>query len=644
MLTIDVKQMDQKLWVHNGTMMSGIHYSGPRIRNTDNGNNVTEKQSDLIFLACRGVHGYVGVMPAHVWDAFSSRSRRETDLNGIDAIPAWATPFMVALDDLPEALTRLIKLAKNSSSKYVNPTTGTLFPWWQLRPTVIPAGKPVVDIPTSKSLESSTMAILELWQLAWSVKDPKVEIAQNPIQPMLCDYLLRCPAVSEEWFRVEDKRGSENGLAIHSPGTKNPFHHTRQWHYLLCEFQIPQKRCHFIPRHMVEPDWQMADGAMLLEAVARFELPSVDDGAAFLEGIVKIVGETWEEVLRFTPPIDGIDLLGEEENRAKAKESDDDAEEEEPWSPQEVIEVDEERNGKGKGKQKQKQKPGQPGPQRGMTAQNERYRYRNSNLTWLHRPLNHAFAESGSMLLLPLDPGHAWGNAVVVQHDWTPSQVDELRRSEQLPYHLASRELLSRRCLVLRLEAMDPLSMRNGSLEYATGMRRRRYTGSRRPGCVFLISGVAPAGARYLRQQPNVFFIPSELLDCDEDPSVRSEDLSKAGYARDMPGMIGPANKAKQRKEIDLSHAMRGDIKNPSVFGVSVRDGASSDASALSNIHRFLYGGERKVGVHTVWYGGLGSFKPSDYHTTVAEVLQAYADGGRKYPILDGGPRLHSLT
>ena len=68
----------------------------------------------------------------------------------------------------------------------------------------------------------------------------------------------------------------------------------------------------------------------------------------------------------------------------------------------------------------------------------------------IYNCLNQQCCERKSLVLLAFDPGHPFGNAIIVEHDWTDAEVVNFRNRRVLPIQLYSGASVTKRCVVLR--------------------------------------------------------------------------------------------------------------------------------------------------------------------------------------------------
>ncbi|KAI9704035.1 MAG: hypothetical protein M1820_005657 [Bogoriella megaspora] len=389
----------------------------------------------LCVVVFEGLSDHIAIVPRALWGVRSTGSH-QGPLPLVTRIPPWIYPFVVHYNDLSQAVFRLFAAARLDGAWYENPTTGTRLLDWRPRITTRPHLQP------SPSLVAHASSNREVWALWDAIRDSNpvsgvgdVTVDTNPVGPLLCDFSLRIPGLPasigiEHKCSPQPKLGGPYRFTHHYLGSRSPFYPARRWHFCVIQFgsadDSPNYVC--IGRHEVNPQWHTLQAVDFPQGSICI-LRGPQAVADLLQKIRREAPAAIQSAREAPPPTDPSQHL-QVLYRSGATET-------AALDQQKVDQVD----------------AGDPETSDGPQSQQQKH------LPWLCDAVNRICAHRRSMVCLPLDSGHPWGNHVMVQHDWTDKDVAQYEKNGGiLPIDVFSGGKAARAtpCIPVRFQDMGP--------------------------------------------------------------------------------------------------------------------------------------------------------------------------------------------
>lgn len=399
--------------------------------------------AELYIVYFEGIEDYFALIPRVVVTRCSDVAGGILPL--MTGFPAFYVPFMVHVTRLAAAVELLtMSILNPDTAVYTNPETGTHMHGLRLAVSQMP---PICPVTSERDLElrnRSFAAIKSFWQTLKHVSDVKVSF--NAYAPLIADFLLTFELTGLE-IRIEHKcfcgpapgpdynSSSESLTTLTTRFFRNPFAFARQWHFLV--IQIPGARpdddvflC--IARNEVPDEWASLESLKVRHAVyqqTKRRYFGTNDGVRAMLDWMRLAGPKAihhaQQLLN--APVEqaydygAIDDLSSEEDEPSIADG----------SSEPADNFD--------------------GPHRQWRAPAQRRQY-TETLTFWSAQFNDFCCERGSLVCLPLDPGHPWQvNHVVVDHRWTQAEQYDYAVSRQLPLALYQHAVADNKAVALRI-------------------------------------------------------------------------------------------------------------------------------------------------------------------------------------------------
>ena len=501
-------------------------------------------------------------------------------------------PFMVHVSDLNEAVRSLWD-ASQGLTPYRNPSTGVSM--LGFRPQTVTCNS--VCRPCETKMVNSMLALQSLWASLEAIPDVRVRF--NPIAPLICDFLIKIPGCDTE-LRVEHKagegrtRGSTDGIRFiyELNSSRCPFHHSRQWHWLIWEPVNERGVCYCFGRHDAKNDW-----------ISQAVVSSRED-----DGHIRFSGpRRFENMVR---------RMGTEAQRAIDRANQLLAHQ--TWTPESHA------------AQNRYIDPG-------MKVKRELGEARGSHcpkwkLDWLCLAFNEQCARKGSMVLAPLDASHPLGNMVVVEHKWTEAERQDYFQNRLLPNATVGQP--QRLAVVVRFFNLSGCSEKGHWPLWMKSTHRAKSLTAQ----PFIILGdrtsLLSQGKPELN--PDYLFFPSEFTAFSDPDNVRCDRSVAAGH--NGSGYFRHESATENRFGTERKHnqlrpgiaILKGHEQDPLRHMVNLVDG-----SLYSHFLELLHGqGEQMVVRNPQSLMLNRSFHKAPYLTTMQRVHQAAWDYGCKFQFL----------
>lgn len=393
--------------------------------------------ADVYILAFEGLPDFLAIVPKAAWEHASDFAYNIDPL--LNRVPAFCQPFMVHTSQIAQAVKSLVDAG--SGTWYTNPTTGFTLTGYVSRRTTRPS-----LVPVEARMAHSYTSVSAFWRKIIDSGEAKAHL--NPIQPLICDFLLEIPGLSE-LLSVEHKvmaalSGLVNGNGIpvatrvtFEVGDRSPFSLARDHHVVIC--QAPGGVLNFICclRHEFEATWSTQHSPLT---------------STFLKSHTFIGPSGFADMMRFIADNAEKAIAAADQALGSSRHQDKDVEllfntNCDPHlihQDQLIFQDDEESS--------------ELGRNRSSHAR---------GLQWVCDRINEQCAEAGELICFPLDIGHPLGDHVIVEHNWTPDEkLAYTDRGRHLPAHIFSNEISSRKCVILRFMDLScnehawPISMR----------------------------------------------------------------------------------------------------------------------------------------------------------------------------------------
>ena len=457
-----------------------------------------KEMAELFILKFANLDKYLVLLPQSVWLSLSRSQQTRTDGAGVvglasDTLPS-LSPFVVYEQDLCDAVDSWMDAATLGRT-YRNPTTGVELIGYNPKLTNPP---PIIPASSQPNSMASYGAIRFLRQKILDSGVKGFELCFNPLAPLFADFHLRVPSTTSEEVHlllVEHKLGqtvpTTDGVSFrlhHSSPKRSPMHPLRQWHWLIWQLEetVPGWFC--FGCHDIKPDWRTKSWLSLTRAeVERYRY----------QDIVRMIEHIGNEASKAILAVQHI--LAEGSDAA-------DLEVLLTSNATTNVTVD-----------------AQTGPATGPKSHAEWH----SGLHWLYDRFNKQCKNGGSLVLLPLDGRHPYGNYVIAEHTWTPEQGSDFDQTRALPiqafdaYIGRGQSKRPRRCVVMRFWDMSRSGHFYGA--FLTIRVSHRYHPSTDQSYMIVGSILDSDVLANMEQQPQYLLLPSEFQKQLGKPGDKSE-------------------------------------------------------------------------------------------------------------------------
>lgn len=427
-LTFDVKSVAFRPVNANIHARGGLHQLAYRWTE-----HKVDEVADIILVEYEGVEDYIGVLPKDVWNQVVEYGYGIEPL--IAKVPYWSQIFMVHRTDLHEALRRVLRAARDGLP-YVNPTLKIEFDLW--RPAALSTGSCLLT--QNKAANTAMDAILRFKKAIDKIEGAK--LIENPLQPLVCDFLLRLPHLAGLLF-VEHKCCTirpGRPMTLRDTGKSSPFAPARMWHFVVFE-DLSRDSFICIPRHRVGDEWY-SRSQLDWDDVSEFHVSGRDSMPSIVQKM-----------------LDAAEPAFQASRAAVQYHSDDGCEALVSSSAIKSLK-----------KVAAARMTPYKRPEKVYGSSHKGVEFYLKGLPWLSPDLNRWCSHYRYGLVFTLPPGHIDGTHVFVAYDWSD---EDGTFADGLPRQIFSKEILENRCLILHMCDMStgwssqhspawPLHMRRG--------------------------------------------------------------------------------------------------------------------------------------------------------------------------------------
>lgn len=471
--------------------------------------NDQKELAELFILKFANLDDYLVLLPRSVWIGLTRSHQTRIEGAGVVSLASGTlpslSPFTVHERNFSDAIDSWMDAATLSRT-YKNPTTGVELIGYHPKLTSPP---PIVPASSEEPNAASHRAINFLRQEILNSGVIGVDFYLNPLAPLFADFYLRVLSTTSketlllliehklgQTFRTRD--GVRFVLYTDDP-RRSPMHPLRQWHWLI--FQPEEKRSYWFcfGRHEVKSDWTAKGSLSLSDPEAkRYRYQDV------IEMIKHMQDKASEAILA----VQGVQMKSEgSEADLKALVTSNAA--------ANITDA-------------------QTNP--AMVA--KYHREWHSRLHWLYDRFNNQCKTRSSLVLLPLDGRHPYGNYVIAEYTWTKPQQRDFDQTRALPIQAfdaftgEGQFQKPRRCVVMRF--WDLFRHRSSSsFTYGDFISMRapyRYHPSTDQPYMIVGSIVDPDILANSTLQPEYLLLPSEFQNQRGKPGEKREHSGDQYY------------------------------------------------------------------------------------------------------------------
>ena len=507
--------------------------------------------------------------------------------------------FAVHIDHISEACQLWIDSAK-SGNDYKNPTTQTVFRGCRLKLSDRPPLTPK-SIWQSKAYDS----IEALWhqiKIDQEGHSNPIVFHVNHYAPLIADFLLE---IDGDLLGCEHKTGAatfnseaETTSLVFSNTSQAPFAPGRQWHFIIWEMDAESMFC--MPKSKVPRMWKSALTTVTFHSASQFVFRGRDRIHRMLEMIRK---EAKAAILEVEKTVSTL-TSGNSDDWALIKSSTklENAKTLIPTSPKTL--------------------PASFAPP-----------------GWFLRHFNQQCRQKGSLVVLPLDPGHPFGDSMVVKHSWTKAQQGDWDRYGKLPIQAYEAGHYGKRCVVLRRLSLHG-SVWLTDAQLGLWLKRQDWQPLICDQPYIMLGGIFdPSVSRDGEPEPACLLLPSEFT--VRPTALQTLPSSHQGQRcirrrlvtdYTIPGF--PAGHCKENQRFEANSEFVAPGIDPLRFLVQFHDGTIHETLNKLVTTRCSMRVENPRSSKS-----NPLFKTSPYHTTIGEVNQAAWDYGRTFspiPLYNG--------
>ena len=499
-------------------------------RSYDNQKEVAE----LFILKFANLDKCLVLLPQSVWLRLIRSHQTRTEGAGVvglasDTLPS-LSPFAVYEQDLCDAIDSWMDAATLGRT-YRNPTTGVELTGYNPKltspPSIIPASSHINNVASYGAIRFLRQEILDS-----GVEG--VELCLNPLAPLFADFHLRVPSITSNEVHlllVEHKLGqvhpTKDGVSFrlhYGDPKRSPMHPLRQWHWLIFQPQETVSDWYCFGRHDIKIDWT-TKGTLSLgrSEVERYRYQDMVTMIEHIEHEASKAILTVQDLLakRFDADLEVLLTSNAATN--------------------ETVNA-------------------RTGPAAGPKIHKKWH----SGLHWLFDRFNKQCKNNDSLVLLPLDGRHPYGNYVIAEHTWTPEQGRDFDQTRALPiqafdaYIDGGQSKRPRRCVVMRFWDMSRTGDTYGA--FLTIRAPHRYHPSTDQSYMIVGSILDSDVLANMEQQPQYLLLPSEFQAQLGKPGDKSEHEGDQYYQsrplteEERESAVRKGSKDMMNKNIDPLH------------------------------------------------------------------------------------------